>query len=200
MTNGIRDGIAPLQRTTRHRIDCLGLSDGPPGINTQADVEAVIPLIESCINQRPRDAYVLACFSDPGIRHLRRSCGSRIFGIGECAYLQAMSLGDRFGVISTVPEATARHRRYLAELGFIGRLSDDLPLDLGVTDLESEERTSERVFSVAESLVAGGADVLILGCAGMSKYQERLRDGFGKPVIEPTVAALQLALGSFYPV
>lgn len=190
--------MTSVQGAASHRIECLGLSDAPPGIETQEHIDTVTPLIESCINEHGHDAFILACFSDPGIRKLRQRCGRPIFGIGECAYLQAMSMGDRFGVISTVPEASIRHERYVSELGVSSRLAADLPLDLGVADLSSEERTSERLLSVAGALVAKGADVLILGCAGMSRYQERVRNAFGKPVIEPTIAAVQFAVGSFH--
>jgi allantoin racemase len=199
VTEAIRESVAPLEEwgATSHRIDCLGLRGAPTGIETQADVETVIPLIIACVAERSYDAYVLACFSDPGIRLVRRSCGRPVFGIGECAYLQAMSMGEQFGVISTRAEAVARHRRYLDELGFADRLAGDLPLNLGVAELAaSAEITRERVHGAARALVAKNADVLILGCAGLGRYGPELREVLGKPVIEPTVAAVQLALAS----
>jgi len=197
VTESIRETVAPVQESVPHRIECIGLRDGPAGIDTQADIERAIPLIEACIQTMDHDAYVLACFSDPGIRELRAKCGKPIFGIGECGYLQAMSMGERFGVISTVSEAAERHVRYISSLGFIKRLAADLPLDLRVTGLSDEKDAYQRIVSVADSLVESGADVLILGCAGMGRYQLKLRDTMGIPVIEPVIATVQFALGSF---
>jgi Asp/Glu/hydantoin racemase len=39
-----------------------------------------------------------------------------------------------------------------------------------------------------------GADVLIMGCAGMARYWNELQSAAGIPVIEPTRAAVAMAL------
>jgi Asp/Glu/hydantoin racemase len=40
-----------------------------------------------------------------------------------------------------------------------------------------------------------GADVLVMGCAGMARYRDRLQQSVGLPVVEPTQAAVTLAIG-----
>jgi Asp/Glu/hydantoin racemase len=40
-----------------------------------------------------------------------------------------------------------------------------------------------------------GADVLILGCAGMAGRRAALEDALGLPVVEPCQAATAMALG-----
>ena len=40
-----------------------------------------------------------------------------------------------------------------------------------------------------------GADVLILGCAGMARYRDRVSDALLIPVVEPTQSAVAMALG-----
>ncbi len=102
-------------------------------------------------------------------------------------------MGEKFGVISTGAEAVARHRRYLDELGFVHRLAGDLPLNLGVAELGASEKITRRTGGT----LLWPADVLILGCAGLGRYGAELRQVLGKPVIEPTVAAVQFALASF---
>ena len=39
-----------------------------------------------------------------------------------------------------------------------------------------------------------GADVLVMGCAGMARYRTRLEDALGLPVIDPTQAAAGMAI------
>ena len=39
-----------------------------------------------------------------------------------------------------------------------------------------------------------GADVLVMGCAGMARYRERLADRLGIPVVDPTQAAVGMAI------
>jgi Asp/Glu/hydantoin racemase len=40
-----------------------------------------------------------------------------------------------------------------------------------------------------------GADVLVMGCAGMARYRDRLQQAVGVPVVEPTQAAAVMAIG-----
>jgi Asp/Glu/hydantoin racemase len=40
-----------------------------------------------------------------------------------------------------------------------------------------------------------GADVIVLGCAGMARYRQPLEDALDRPVIDPTQAAVTMALG-----
>ncbi len=39
-----------------------------------------------------------------------------------------------------------------------------------------------------------GADVLVMGCAGMARYRTRLEDALGLPVIDPTQAAAGMSI------
>jgi Asp/Glu/hydantoin racemase len=39
-----------------------------------------------------------------------------------------------------------------------------------------------------------GADVLVMGCAGMARYRKPLQDEIGIPVVEPTQAAVGMAI------
>ena len=41
-----------------------------------------------------------------------------------------------------------------------------------------------------------GAGVIILGCAGMSRHRLKLEAELGIPVIDPTQAAVSMALGT----
>jgi allantoin racemase len=40
-----------------------------------------------------------------------------------------------------------------------------------------------------------GADVLVMGCAGMARFRTALEDAVGVPVVEPTQAAVTMAVG-----
>ena len=49
-------------------IECVSLPEGPFGIESQADVEAVtLPLRKIVSKRRNVDAFVIACYSDPGL-------------------------------------------------------------------------------------------------------------------------------------
>ena len=71
------------------------------------------------------------------------------------------------------------------------------PLDLTVTETEAEpERTKARVLEVSQKAVeADGAEVLVLGCAGMTGYAEEIQKKLGVVVIDPTSVTLKVAEG-----
>jgi Asp/Glu/hydantoin racemase len=87
--------------------------------------------------------------------------------------------------------------RYARSLGIAARIAADLPIELGVRELADEGRVLARLVEVGGTLVEEhGADVLVLGCAGMARYQRLLEDALRVPVIEPTRAAVAIALGA----
>ena len=68
---------------------------------------------------------MLGCFSDPGIEVIREATDKPVTGIAESAYLAALGLGHRFGIVSLGPSSIARHLRYLEKLKLAGRLAGD---------------------------------------------------------------------------
>ena len=141
-------------------------------------------------------AFVIACFSDPGLAALREQSARPVLGIGESAYLTALTLGQRFGILSIKRGSVARHIKTLGAMGILDRLAADRPIDLGVAELSDETRTRARLEEVGAQLRdADGADVLILGCAGMAGFRRDLQQTLGIPVIDPCQAATAMALG-----
>ena len=197
VTDGIRDAVVLVPGTERLDIDYVTLAEGPPGIETDAHVEAVITPLLRLVKSRESDAdsLVIACFSDPGMERLREATGKEIYGIGECAYRGAAAGGRMFGVISIVAESVPRHRRHLQRLGLTRQLAGDRPLDLSVVELADAGRTLDRLSTIARTLVdVDGAQALVLGCAGMAAYRETLENEVGCPVIDPCQAAIRVVL------
>jgi Asp/Glu/hydantoin racemase len=76
------------------------------------------------------------------------------------------------------------------------RFAADLPIGLTVAELSDEAHTLGRMVDVGRTLKAAhGADVLVMGCAGMARYRAALEEAVGVPVIEPTQAAVAMAVG-----
>ena len=180
-------------------IDCATLAEGPPGIESQTDSDGVVAplcrLIEGVGSDA--DAFVIACFSDPGLHAARELGVGPIFGMAECGMLMAMTLGDRIGVISILGRSIPRHARQFRALGVDSRVAGDLAVDLGVVALADEAVTLERMTSVGRRLRdAHGADVLVMACAGMARYRERLEQAVGLPVVDPTQAAVGFAIAA----
>ena len=193
VTQSMQACLGLVRNATRHDIVCTELAKSPPGIETDAHVGEVIPNILEAVTHTDADAIVLACFSDPGIATVRKATTRPVIGIAEAAYLAALGLGYRFGIISLGQSSIDRHLRYLKTLGLESRLAGDRSIDRTVVQLmagnvvETVSRTGRLLRD------EDGADVLILGCAGLGGYRQDLQDALGIPVVDPVQAGVALA-------
>jgi Asp/Glu/hydantoin racemase len=198
VTRGIDEACEPLRLAGGPAIECVTLAQGPPGIQTQQHVDGVVqPLLQLIKREESASAaFVIACYSDPGLHAAREVTGKPVLGISECGILTALTLGQKFGVIAILRQSIPRHLRYVGALGLADRLAAELPVGLGVTELADEGRTFGRMVEVGKTLRdAHGADVVVMGCAGMARYRKPLQGEIGIPVVEPTQAAVAMALG-----
>ena len=129
VTCAIDEAMAPLRLPGGPEILCLTLEEGPPGVESQLDADGVILPMCRMIREHDADAaaYVIACFSDPGLFSARESTTKPVLGIAECGIVTALTLGHRFGVISILARSVARHLRYIGAMGVTQRLAADLP-------------------------------------------------------------------------
>lgn len=197
VTDGLRSCLSPLQISGRVEIECMTLAEGPFGIETMADAtNVVMPLRRIVTDHNDAQAFVIACYSDPGLALCRDSTPKPVFGIQESGLFSALQRGDRVGVVALGPKSIARHLPYVRALGLESRLAAERPLHLSVAESE-EDSAYPRIEEVARALVEKDmADTLLMGCAGLARHVPRLEDALGLPVTEPTQAAVTQALGA----
>jgi allantoin racemase len=197
VTRAIDEQMEPLRRPTGPEIEVVGLPDGPPGIESQEDADnAIPPLLRAVRGRNDADAYVIACYSDPGLNTLRELTNRPVFGIAESAILTALTLGARFGTITILRKAIPRHLRYVGALGLTQRMAGERAIEIGMRALGNEAETFARMVDVGGELRdRDGADVIIMGCAGMAAHRAALQQELGIPVVEPTQAAVAMAVG-----
>jgi allantoin racemase len=67
-------------------------------------------------------------------------------------------------------------------------------LDLTVTETETDpSRTKARILEVATTAVKeDGAEVIVLGCAGMTGYADDVEQQLGVVVLDPTTVTLKV--------
>lgn len=198
VTEGLRQALIPLAFAEGPEILCETLREGPAGIETQEHVESVtLPLRRRVEAANNVDAFVIACYSDPGLHVAREGTACPVFGIAECGVLTALTRADRFGVIAIKSRSIPRHIRYLRQMGLMDRLAGERPLEMSVAESASGEGTLERMIAVGRELRdADGASAVVMGCAGMARHRRPLEDALGIPVIDPTQAAVAMAIGT----
>jgi Asp/Glu/hydantoin racemase len=202
VTAGIDAAMAPLRTAGGPAIECLTLDVGPPGIQSQFDVESVtLPLVQLARSLQDRAAaVVIACFSDPGLHAVREALAKPVaipvLGISECGLLTALTMGQRFGVIAILDTSIPRHLRTYGAMGLQDRFAGELAVGLNVTELGNYDATLSRMIATGRRLRdEKAADVIVMGCAGMAAYQAPLQEALGIAVVEPSQAAVAMAIG-----
>ena len=197
VTQGMDRELEPFRRSGGIEIECVTLAEGPFGIESQADVEAVVmPLRDLVVAREDADCFVIACYSDPGLQLCRETCPRPVLGIQECGVLTALARGDRFGVIAIAEKSIPRHLRYLRQMGVAGRLAGERAANLTVAETATGEGTFTRLVAVGTELRdQDGANTILLGCAGMASHRAALEERLETPVIDPVQSAVTMALG-----
>ena len=72
---GIDQAVEPLRMAGGPAIDCVTLKEGPPGIETQQHVDSVVQPLLNLVRAQDAEyaAFVIACYSDPGLHSVRES-------------------------------------------------------------------------------------------------------------------------------
>ncbi|CAH2602289.1 Hydantoin racemase [Rhodovastum atsumiense] len=193
-TAAIRDAVAPFALPGRARLDVVSLAEGPPAIANWRDWHDVAAPLCDLVGREDADAYVVACVSDPAIDLLRSTTDRPVFGALRSGIATAVARGERFGIIAFVAASVQRQRRVLQAMGLEARSVGSLPLDLPMEVLTSAEGPRARLVAVGQELKARGAEVVVLGCAGMAAHRGFVEAAIGLPVIEPCQAAAAQAL------
>jgi Asp/Glu/hydantoin racemase len=120
-----------------------------------------------------------------------------VFGIAESGVLTALARAETFGVIAIKQRSIRRHVRYLRQMGLVERLAGERPLEMSVAETAAGEGTLDRLIAVGRELRdEDGAGAIVMGCAGMARHRRALEEALGVPVIDPTQAAVAMALGA----
>ena len=196
VTAGLDAALAPFRLGGGPAIECVTLAEGPFGIESARDEAAVIPhLVRLVAGRADAAAVVIACYSDPGVDACREATAAPVYGIQECGVAATLARADRFGVIALSEASIRGHRRHLRRLGLLERLAGERAAHVSVAE-SGAPGAFETLLGAGRSVVEDGADAVVLGCAGMARHRAGLERTLGVPVIEPTQAAVAMALGA----
>jgi Asp/Glu/hydantoin racemase len=140
------------------------------------------------------DAVLLACFGDPGLAALREVSPVPVAGMAEASLLAAAQLGGRIGVLTGGERWVPMLGELAAALGFGGRVSIRCVQQSGAEIAADPEGARAGLAAEAEALVAGGAEVVILGGAGLAGLAARLAPAVPVPVLDSLACGISQAL------
>lgn len=195
VTDAIDTALSPLRLRSPFAIEVIGLPTAPAGVSLQSDADVTAPLVQAAMLANQAAAYAVACFSDPGVLGARENSPTTpIRGIGESAILRALTQADQFGIIALSYKSVLRQRRLVRTMGICERYAGSYPIETSAEGATDGSLLS-RMIDAAHQLRIMGADTIIMGCAGMAHFQSSLEKHCGRPVIEPTKAAVALLIG-----
>jgi allantoin racemase len=135
------------------------------------------------------DGILLACFGDPGIFALKEISPLPLIGIAEASMSLALLLGGKFGILAGMRRAVELMDSMVRSYGLEARYAGCEALEMRVLSFDDQpERTLETLVACAERLRSRGAEVLLLGCAGLTAFVERFQQRVAMPVIDPVEA------------
>jgi len=171
---------------------CRHTPGAPEFIETLEDeilaAPGMIKLVKE--NDDNYDAFIIACHCDPNLDVIKEITDKPVDGIGEASMRIASMLGHRFSIIQTtkesVPLKEALVRKY--------QLQDSLASVRAPRDISSESSDEEKYIKTARAAMAEDrADVIILGCAGLTGLDKRMQKELGVPVLDGVICALIFA-------
>ncbi len=139
------------------------------------------------------DAVVMAGFGEHGREGARELLGVPVVDITEAAAHLACLLGRRYAVITTLDRARGQIEDSLHSAGVLANCAAVIGTGLGVLELGDPGRTLDSFVQAAERAKEAGAEVLVLGCAGMTGLRQAVGDKLGLPVVDGVAAAVKVA-------
>lgn len=175
-------------------VGCLPTPSAPVFIETYEDQIKAAPGMIKLVreNEDLYDAFIVACHCDPNLDVIKEITAKPVVGIGEASMRIASMLGHSFSIITdtahSIPNKEALVRKY--------HLQDMLASVHAPEEKIIDGQEEEIYLKVSELAVKKDlAEVLVLGCAGMTALDKPLQQKLCVPVLDGIVCALIIASG-----
>lgn len=181
-------------------VEALNPTTGPPSIESDDDERRCVPGLLEILKdaqlrppgERP-DAYVVACFGDPGLDEARAMLDAPVLGIAQAAMHAAALAAGTFSVVTSM-SATISRAWQLAKAHTPNQCLGVYACDIPVLRIDSDPTSIEPIGELcARALEQDGSRAIVLGCAAMAPFAAPLTKRLGVPVIDGVVAATVLA-------
>lgn len=121
------------------------------------------------------DAVMISCFGDPGLFEARARLPVPVLGMADASCHVAAQLGKRFAIVTGGRAWGPMLESFVDRIGLGTRLAGVWTLELTGDRIAADPAGTEAaVLEEARRAAAKGADVVILGGAGLVGFAERL--------------------------
>ncbi len=187
------------------QVQVVSLEEGPASIECEYDVVAAEPGILRTVKEAEKNgvnACMISCFGDPGIDAAREIARIPVIGAGETSMYLAAMLGQRFSIVTVLPEVKPRMWNRAHIYGLASKVASIRDIQMPVLQLDKDwQRIKQRLFEESKTAIeTDGAQVITLGCTGMvgmaaSLQRDLWEASYKVPVIDPVHAMIKYAEG-----
>jgi allantoin racemase len=171
---------------------------GPVSIESFYDEYLAIPGVIQEVQKGDKegiDAFVIACYGDPGLHAAREVTKAPVIGIGEASLYMASMLAARFSIVTVLPRIKTMLEDMVAGYGMTHRVVSIRTTPMGVLDFERDPKRGMEMLARegGRAVKEDHAEAILLGCAGMAEFAENLERQLGVPVIDGVITAVKFA-------
>ncbi|MFW5963389.1 MAG: aspartate/glutamate racemase family protein [Natronomonas sp.] len=174
-------------------VEAVSPEKGPISIESYYDDFLAVPgVLEEILSADDDvDAFINACWGDPGIDACREVTEKPVVGIAEASMYVANMLGANFSVATILPRARDFIEERVKTTGLWGQCASVRCTELTVVETEETRSAAEDALYEAAmtAIEEDGAEAICLGCAGMGGLDEPLEERLPVPVIDSVAAA-----------
>lgn len=197
VTEHIRRELEKIKRPDTE-LTVVNPEHGPVSIESVYDEALATPPTLELVrraNEKGYDAIVLACFSDPGLDAAKEISDIPVLGIEEATMHMAAMLGHKFSITTVFRNRAPTRDLHVRLHGLESAYASALIMDMPVLKMDANpEQAKARILELARKAVEeDGAEVIILGCAGLTGYAEDVERELGAVVLDPTSVAFKMA-------
>ncbi len=193
MTEAIRQSASGFA-DERFEVVCKPTPGAPTFIETYEDGLVAGPGMLKLVAEHESDcdAIVIACHGDPNMDAIKEKTEKPVVGIGEASMKIASMLGHNFSVVTTakrsIPGKQRQARRYHLQ---------DLLVSVRAPAGEAADCEDEQLYLelAAAAVKEDLAEVIVLGCAGLTGMDKLIQEKLGVPTLDGVVCALIIAEG-----
>ena len=153
--------------------------------------------MEEVFLHKDADAYIIGCFDDTGLDAVRSITNKPVLGIGDSSYHIASCLAGTFSVITTLDVSVPIIKNNLLKRGFDRICVNVSSVKIPVLELDNDNSNASLSIEkeIEKSINYYKSEAIILGCAGMADFAEKLEEKFSIPVVEGVSSSIILAEG-----
>jgi len=180
-------------------IICVNPEAGPVTIEGFYDEYMALPgLFEGLLKSEKEDkvdAYVVACFGDPGLYALRELTEKPVVGIAESAMMLASFVAAKFAIVTIMPRIRMMLEELVKRVGLEHRLASIRTPNLKVLDFMNDFEGCKKILieEAKDTIEKDYAEAIILGCAGMAGFAEEVERAVKVPVFDAVASAIKVA-------